>query len=175
MGKEKPPAEYERILALIPLKGAPKSVREGRNIIIRKELPKLSNASIVRLALKFNHDLSLRELRGRLAGNKFENLGDLFILYDELFSVPYTKVIGRLEEKARADIERIAPTAPREYVIEFVKSCLLTRIKRDSPVLKNILSARPDALEILAEISENPNHGKCRIRKLDISSLSDAL
>ncbi len=142
------------MITLIPSRGMSLEERAKRNVIIRRELPQLSNKTIFLLALAKGHQLSRNELIKRLDNHQFDNLMELFELSDLLFSLTVTRIIGRLIDKAFAEIGKVALLTAQEEVIEVIKIFHRERVAGDSCILEDIICSRPDASEILKKIKE---------------------
>jgi hypothetical protein len=143
-------------LILIKKLGEQKTVeqRSEINSKIREMLKTADNGIIVHAAIFMHHDLSFRELRRRVNGDYFNDLGELFDLMEQLYLFAYGQAYNKLLNLAWLRIIRISKTRPTEEIADIVKEYGgLHILGDDTSIVDDMLEGRDDLEEIANNLS----------------------
>ncbi|MFA5023979.1 MAG: hypothetical protein WC523_03445 [Patescibacteria group bacterium] len=129
--------------------------RSEINSKIREMLKVVDNGIIVYAAIFMNHDLSFRELRKRVNGEHFNDLGELFDLMDKMYNFSHGQSYNKLFSLTRQRIIQISKSKPTEEIVNIVKEygSNIHILGDDTPIVDDMLAGRNDLEEIANNLS----------------------
>jgi hypothetical protein len=122
---------------------------------VREMLAVADNGIIVYAAIIFHHDLAFRELKKRIEGDRFNDLGELFDLMDQMYPSYHGKAHHKVFDLTWERIIKISKSKPTSEIVDIVKEYggIVHLLGDDLAIIDEMLEGRNDLDEVANALS----------------------